>query len=353
MEKKIIRVLIVDDSRTAYQLLSHIIESDPQLQVVGYAENGERALKWLANNSCDVITMDIHMPDLNGFEVTKKIMTSKPIPTIIISSGYTPTDISLAFEAVDAGALAILEKPVGIDDVEYTHKRELINNTIKTVADIKLVTHRATLSSAHIKPLPSKIDSKIEIKAIGIGASLGGPLAIAKILNDLPADFPVPIFIVQHIAAGFVSEFIRWLQRQSKLQIHPAKHGEKARPGHVYIAADACQMEIKYGDLISLDYTTTPHIQPSVDHLFRSLAHTYGPHCVGVLLTGMGRDGAAEMLTMKKKGAYTIAQDEASCLMFGMPKEAIALGAAQQILPLNMISAMLITLANAKELKNE
>jgi len=344
MINKIIHVLIVDDSTVACQLLTHIIESDPQLKVVGYAKNGEQALKWLQTNSCDVITMDIHMPSINGFEVTQKIMESKPLPTIIISSGYTSSDEELAFKAIEAGALAILEKPIGFDDVKYAAKSQEIIDTLKMVSGIKLVTRRPKQSFRESRLLLSKTVEKREIKAVGIGASLGGPLAIAQILEELPASFPIPIFIVQHIAVGFSDEFIRWLQGRSKLQIYSARDGEIAKPGCVYIGADASQMHIKHGDVISLDYSTIPSTQPSVNHLFKSLADTYGPHCVGVILTGMGRDGAKELLNMKKNGAYTIAQDEASCLMFGMPKEAILLDAVREILPLNMIAARLIEL---------
>lgn len=340
MKKKIIKVFIVDDSRVARDLLTHIIESDPQLKVVGTAENGEVALKLLQTESCDVITMDIHMPHLNGFEVTQKIMETKPVPTLIISSGYTSTDNFLAFKALEAGALAILEKPGGVNDIHYAQRVKEIIETIKLISDIKVVTRHRRQYLDYKSHVP-KLESKQEIQAVGIGASLGGPLAIAKILEDLPASFPAPIFIVQHIVAGFTENFIRWLQERSKLKITSAKDGEKAKPGYVYIAADNCQMKIVKGDLISLDNSAKSGIQPSVGHLFKSLAETYGPHCVGVILTGMGKDGAKELLMMKQKGAYTIAQDEESCLMFGMPKEAILLGAAERVLPLNMIAETL------------
>lgn len=343
IEKKTIKVLIVDDSRVARAMLTHIIESDPDLKVAGYAENGEIALQWLQKEDCDVITMDIHMPVINGFEVTKKIMETKPLPTIIISSGYDSHDNHMAFKAIEAGALAILEKPVGIYDVSYSQMAKEIIHTIKMVSGIKLLTRHPRIHLNENKNF-LKTAPKLSVKAIGIGASLGGPLAIAKILEDLPASFPIPIFIVQHIAAGFTEDFIRWLQNRAKLKIYLAKHGELAQPGCVYIAADVCQMGIKKGDIINLDYTTLHGIQPSVGHLFKSLAETYGAQCIGVILTGMGRDGAEELLLMKQKGAYTIAQDEESCLMFGMPKEAILINAAQQIVPLNLIASTLIRL---------
>ncbi len=338
MKKNITKVFIVDDSREARELLTHIIESDPELKVVGSAENGEQALQWLQTQSCNVITMDIQMPDLNGFEVTQRIMESKPIPTIIISGAHTPINNILAFKALEVGALAILAKPTGLDDVNYAHRAKEIIDTIKTISGIKMTTRYSKQSIDELRHLAQKAELKTEIKAVGIGASLGGPLAIAKILEELPPTFPVPIFIVQHISVGFSQDFINWLQERSRLRICAAKEGEKARPGCVYIAADACQMKVKEGGLISLDYTITPNIQPSISHLFKSLVDTYGSHCIGVILTGMGKDGAEELLTMRQNGAYTIAQDEESSVMFGMPKEAILLGAAREILPLNMIA---------------
>lgn len=349
-KNKITKVLIVDDSRTARELLTHIIESDLELKVVGCVEDGEKALQWLENETCDVITMDVHMPHINGFEVTQKIMETNPIPTVIISSGYTPTDNLMAFRALEVGALSILEKPSGFGDATYRKKAQEIIDTIKTISGIVVLTRHNRKSMAKPKSLPLISKPKKEVRAVGIGASLGGPLAIAQILENLPSSFPVPVFIVQHIAAGFSNDFIRWLQERSHLRIFLASDGEVAQPGCVYVAADKCQMEIKQGNLISLDDTPTSEIQPSVGRLFKSLANTYGPHCVGVILTGMGRDGAAELLLMKQKGAYTIAQNEESCLMFGMPKEAIALEAASQILPLNDIAHTLETLVSDKEL---
>lgn len=349
MQKKIIRVLIVDDSRVARQLLAHIIESDPEMKVVGLAENGEQALQWLETQSCDVITMDIHMPNVNGFQVTQKIMEFKPTPIAIISAGYTLTDNLLAFRTMEVGALAILEKPMGPGDTQYDRRAKEIVSTLKMISGIKVVTRRQKHQSGERQPpLPQKIEHKIDIQAVGIGASLGGPLAIAKILEDLPATFPVPIFIVQHIAAGFIVDFIKWLQERSALRIYLAKEGEIAQPGCVYIGADYCHMEVHEKGSIHLDYTKTTAIQPSVDRLFKSLAKTYGPHCIGVILTGMGKDGAQELLTMKQMGAYTIAQNEESCLMFGMPKEAILLGAAHEVLPLNMISLRINALVHCK-----
>lgn len=351
MNKQKIRILIVDDSPVACELLAHILKEDAELEVVGFAENGEKALRWLETELCDVITMDIQMPFMNGFEVTKKIMETKPVPIAIISSTYTPGDTEMAFRAIEAGALAIIEKPHGMGHEAYLLQSKEIINTIKVIAGIKLIKKRPHLTASSFKELSSIKDDyhHSHVKAIAIGASLGGPPAIAEILAQLPAHFPVPIYIVQHIAVGFTEGFVKWLQEHSKLTIHLGHDNEKVLAGHVYVAPDHHHMEIRKDHHIKLDRTPSHGPQPSVGRLFQSMAHTYGSSGVGVILTGMGRDGAHELLLMKQQGAFTIAQDEQSSVMFGMPREAIEMGAAREILPLNKIGLALKNLVCAQK----
>lgn len=345
MKKRPIHVLIVDDSRVACDLLTYIIESDPELKVIKVAKSGEEALDWLKGESVDVITMDLQMPGMNGFEVTRRIMETKPIPIVIITSAYTTANTEMAFRAIEAGALAILEKPKGGSNEKYGFQVKEIIHTLKMISEVKLVRKWGT-KPAQKFPLPIKEKKGAEIRAVAIGASLGGPPAIAEILSNLPFSFPVPILIVQHISAGFIEGFIKWLQRGCSLPIHLATQGVKALPGHVYIAPDHYHMEIKKDNIIFLSSAST---QPSIGRLFLSMAYTHGSHGLGVILTGMGRDGAHELLIMKQHGACTIAQDESSSIMFGMPKEAIALGAAQLVLPLHKIAPALIYLTTSRE----
>lgn len=339
MNGKTIKVLIVDDSRVSRELLKHILEEDPSIEVIGLVESGEAALTWLSKNTCHVITMDIHMPVLNGYEVTQKIMSIKPTPTIIISSGYTHTDEKMAFDAIEAGALAILEKPAGIGDHHYHKKAKEIVETVKMVSGIKVVRRTTFYSQHQIVNASIEKEIKREFNAVAIGASLGGPLAIAQILSELPEDFSVPIFVVQHIAAGFTDGFIKWLQDRTKLKVLAVKDGLNAKAGHVYVAIDGYQMIVKKGNHISLE--VSEHVQPSINILFKSISQAYGPNAIGILLTGMGRDGAEGLLAMKQKGGVTIAQDKESSIVFGMPKEAIQLGAATKVLPLNAIASTL------------
>lgn len=338
MQDKTIRVLVVDDSEVARQLLGHIIESDPKLKVVGYCKTGEEVLKRIDTLKPDVITLDINLPGMDGFEVAKIIMHSYPIPIVIVSGAYTSQDTAKSFKAIEVGALAILEKPAGIGSESYQEKVREIKETIKTISGLKLIKR--------ISPYTSKVKRKIEvenrqIEVVGIGTSLGGPQALSVILSQLSPQFPIPIFIVQHIAIGFTEGLASWLQKFTQIPVKIPKNGDDARPGVIYVAPEKCHMEILKGNKIHLDYTVTKDIQPSVDRLFASLAANYGPKSVGVILTGMGRDGARELLTMKQKGAFTIAQDQESCIMFGMPREAIALGAAKKIVPLGQIAEVL------------
>ncbi|MDP1836731.1 MAG: chemotaxis-specific protein-glutamate methyltransferase CheB [Chlamydiales bacterium] len=339
MTKDRISVLIVDDSRVSRDLIAHIISSDPDLKIAGFAKDGDQALEWLTTNTADVITMDVVMPGANGFEIARRIMESKPIPIVIVSAAYNPSDDKHGFEAMEAGALAILEKPGSFEEASFHAKAQEIIDTIKTVAEVKLIRRRIPRAKV-TTPIVEKLVTE-GIEAVAIGASLGGPIAISTVLSGLPASFPIPIFIVQHIAAGFTAGFATWLQDYTPLKVIIPGHGEKAQPGCCYIAPSDCHMEVRAGNIIYLVPGPADPLQPSVSRLFKSMAKVYGPKCVGIILTGMGRDGADELLVMKNRGAITIAQDEESCVMYGMPKEAAALGAAKQVLPLDQIAKTL------------
>lgn len=341
-----IRILIVDDSPVARDLLRYVIEKDTDLKVVATAENGEQALEKMKYYKPDVITMDLCMPHPDGYETTRQILETMPLPIVIISAGYSPDNSSQSFKALEAGALAILEKPSSPGSSDFAARSAEIIKTIKMISEVKVIRRNSSIKK--IKPAEaSKVENnatsmpKTAVEAVAIGASLGGPLAIAAILAEMPPAISVPLFIVQHISSGFTEGFVRWLQGHCALPVSLACDGVQALPGHVYVAPDHCHLEIANQNKIFLDKTPTPGLQPSVSRLFASMARTYGPRCIAVLLTGMGRDGAAELLALRNAGAYTIAQDESSCIMFGMPKAAIELGGAVAVLPLNQIAPML------------
>lgn len=342
-----ITVLVVDDSSLDRMLLIHILESDPNIQVIAAADSGEKALELLKTLKPDVITMDIVMPKMDGFEVTRKIMHTQAVPIVIISG---IKEVAQGFRAVDAGALAILEKPKGIGDPQYPKMAKSIIDTIKVMSEVKVVTRRYTSHESDIgifaklqrEASQPEIVVHDTIEAVAIGASLGGPQALQEIFRNLPKNFPVPIYVVQHIAAGFIEGLATWLNKNTNLAICMAEHGKQGRPGMVYIAPENGHMEIKKNNIISIIPGLPENgVQPAISRLFRSMAYSFGSHGVGVILTGMGRDGVEGLLLMRQMGAHTIAQDEASSTMFGMPKEAILAGAARQVLPLPKIAGVL------------
>lgn len=335
MQKGIIKVLIVDDSVVARRFLAEVIESDPKIKVIGFASDGVEALKCLEKMAPDVITMDISMPNLNGFDATRKIMQTNPIPIVIVSGLYTENDIEAGFKAMDSGALAILSRPAGPLDPEYARMSGALIDTIKVISGIKLVTRKNPKS---LSPLPlQKVQEMNEIKAIGIGASLGGPPALEKVLSKIPSA-PFPIFIVQHISSGFTKSLAGWLQKSVSLDIKIPEDQEIAMPGNIYIAPDNKHMVVEKDNIIRLVSGKDKEICPSINRLMLSMAKAYEKNAIGIILTGMGQDGVEGLLAMRKKGALTIAQDAEECVMFGMPKAAIEQGASEQSLSLDEIS---------------
>lgn len=359
---KEIKLMIVDDSKVSRDLLAYIVESDPLLKVIALAEDGEQALELLIKESPDVVITDIVMPKMDGFKLTRKIMETKPTPIIVVSGIFNREEVKKSFQAIAAGALAIIEKPKGFGDSQYIDTARFVIETIKALSEIKLESGR---NFSLLKPFPlaegkakdvkspylpptkktSEEGSKA-LRAVGIGASIGGPQALCSILAGLPPDFPAPIFIVQHISSGFVDGLVNWLSESTSLKVKIAENGEVAQPGFVYVAPDKFHLEIGEGGLIKLTNPTNPaELPPSIGYLFRSITRVYGSECAGILLTGVGRDGAADLLAMKEKGALTLVQDEDSSVKFDMPREAIKIGAAQKILPLKEIPHVLLSYA--------
>ncbi len=348
-----IKIIVVEDSPVAREYLAYILTSDPAIQVVGTASNGVEALEILRHNKPDVITMDIHMPMMDGFEATRRIMEIFPTPIVIVSGSSEGKEVASTFRAIEAGALAVVRRPPGVNHEEFEAASKELIQTVKLMSEVKVVKRIPRPFQAHIAVQP-KISTPLlktaGIQAIAIGASTGGPPVLQKILSDLPQGFPVPVLIVQHIAQGFVEGFTEWLSGASRFPVSVASHGERLEPGHGYVAPDGFHLGVGNGLRIVLsDHAPENGMRPSADHLFRTVAQALGPAAVGVLLTGMGRDGAVGLKTMKEKGAITIAQDEESSVVHGMPGEAIKLGAATQVLPPEDIAVILNTLAKKVE----
>ncbi|MFB2768928.1 chemotaxis response regulator protein-glutamate methylesterase [Pelatocladus sp. BLCC-F211] len=345
-----IRVLLVEDSQIALVLLKRILTSSPQIEVVGEACTGLEALELIPKVEPDVICTDFHMPHMNGLELTTEVMALYPRPILVISVSVQTDDSKNIFQLLEAGAVDIFPKPtIGLaaDDEEF--KQELINK-IKILSGVKvfrkkrkLDTKTQNFQAAKIAALSSK--SLAKPKLVAIGASTGGPQALKEIFTKLPLDFPLPVICVQHIYLGFLQGLIDWLAVDCRLSIQIAQLGDTPKPGRIYFPPEQQHLELdQRGRFLYSDSPPVAGHRPSVTVTFASVAKFYGQACVGILLTGMGRDGAEGMQAIAQAGGFTIAQDEASSVVFGMPKVAVELGAAQQVLPIQAIAPKLLAL---------
>lgn len=336
-----INVLIVDDSKLARLVLRKILTADPEIRVIGTVENGEEALRFLAEppqgQKPDVVTMDMMMPGMDGFEATRKIMETHPLPIVITTSSYKPQEVEKTFRAIEVGAVTILEKPGAVAHRDFENACKEFRNTIKVMAGVKVVRHWPRDKKKTPRPAAAPIIHS-DHTVLAIGASTGGTAAFQQILNLLPDDLPAPIMMVQHISGEFIAGMNQWLEKTTGFPVHLARAGEKMRAGHVYIAPDDFHMGVMPGGVIELSRAEKEEgVRPSASYLFRSVARVYGKNAIGVLLTGMGRDGGQGLKALRDAGALTIAQDESTSTVFGMPAEAIKLGGAQYILPLKEI----------------
>ncbi|HBG06509.1 MAG: hypothetical protein A2075_00610 [Geobacteraceae bacterium GWC2_58_44] len=338
-----IKVLIVDDSAVARELIEHVLEADPEIVVIGCARNGAEALAVLEHKRPDVITMDVHMPGIDGFETTYRIMTEHPVPVIIVTASLDPQTDSANFRALEAGALAILPKPPGVGHRDHARAAAELVQTVKLMSEVRVVRRTFRPAKSLLQQPPVKAALPAPIKVVAIGASTGGPIVIQSILASLPVGFPVPLLVVQHMADEFIRGFSDWLAGSCNIEVKVAVQGEFLRPGTAYVAPGGLDMGIDGQGRVTLTGGKAgQHLCPSVSHLFYNIAERYGGHAVGILLSGMGSDGAPGLKEMKDRGALTIAQDEDSCVIFGMPAEAVKLKAAQHVLPPDGIIAMLL-----------
>lgn len=346
-----IKVLIAEDSPVVREFLVHILGSDPDIRVIGTANDGEEALEAVKRYRPDVITMDIHMPKMGGLEAMRRIMETHPTPIVVVSGSIDPHESTMTFRAMEAGALAVLKRPGGIGHPGYEATVKELVQTVKLMAEVKVVRRWPQMRREPVLPVAAKLvaGKTAKVKVIAIGASTGGPPVLQTILAMLPKDLSVPVLIVQHMATGFITAFVEWLAQSSGLPVHVAAHGEYLVPGHAYVAPDEFQMKVEHGGRVVLTKDEPEGgLRPSVSYLFRSLAEVYGGDVVAGLVTGMGRDGAEELLLLKEKGAVTFAQDKDSSVVHGMPGEAIKLDAATFILAPDKIAAVITDLARNK-----
>jgi two-component system chemotaxis response regulator CheB len=317
---------------------------------MGVVNDGQSAIDFLETQKPDVIVMDIHMPRMDGFEATRRIMETHPVPIVICTATANPKDVATTFRLLEAGAVACVAKPVASEHRNYETLVTDLLRTVKLMSEVKVVRRWPRPAGASARPRvspPPTVATGIPI--IGIGASTGGPPVLQTILSGLPKNFAAPILIVQHIAHGFLPGLVEWLNQTTGCQIHIAAHGQLPLPGHVYFAPDDFHMGLNSSRRIFLSQEEAiGGLRPAVGYLFATLAGVCHGSAIGVLLTGMGRDGAAELKMMREAGAETIAQDRETSIVHGMPGEAIALGGAGHVLPPEKITDALIALVRRR-----
>jgi two-component system, chemotaxis family, protein-glutamate methylesterase/glutaminase len=337
------KVLLVEDSLIALNLLQRLLKSSPEVEVVGIARNGKEALELIPLVNPAVICTDLHMAPIDGLELTKEVMAKFPRPILVISNSVQEDDTRNIFGLLQAGAVDIFPKPTSGDYTEYERVKDRLLAKIKMLSQ---VTVKARTSSAKAIENIGNINNNDAgtLRAIAIGASTGGPQAIHKIITSLPADLPVPIICAQHIGDGFLTGLISWLKEDARLNVKVAQIGETPAPRTVYFAPEKAHLEFDAeGKFIYSNFVTATGTCPSIDVLFKSIARIYGRSSASLLLTGLGTDGVVGTEAIKAAGGITIAQDEQSCLVFGMSKLAIASGAVGHVLSLPEIAPFLLT----------
>jgi two-component system chemotaxis response regulator CheB len=350
----VIRVLIVDDSPTMAGLLRAILSQESDFQVIGEAKNGEQAIKMNASLRPDLLTMDIRMPVLDGFKATQQIMQQQPVPIVVVSTEANNHELQTAFRAIEAGALAVVEKPCGGADAACVAARRELVQTLRAMAEVKVVRHRPRRPPAPPPPINASAATTPTLELLAIGCSTGGPQALHEMVSRLDATFPLPIVVAQHIAKGFIGGLATWLGQAGSLRISLAAQGMALQPGTLYLAPDDYQLRIfrSHGKLIAQLSEDPPvnGFRPSATPLLQSAAAACPGTAVGGLLTGMGADGAAGLLAMHRCGCPTFVQGERSCVVFGMPETALQLGAVDYVVEAPEIAAHLIHLIQNRPL---
>lgn len=348
-QDKKIRVLIAEDSAVIRNILAHMLGSAKDIEVIGQAEDGVDAIRMAARLSPDVIIMDIRMPRMDGLEAIRQIMQKSPAPIIVVANSIHDADFNISFKAIEAGALTVVEKPHGLSSKEYEIIQSRLIVAVRMVAHLKVVARWPSVTTVPgaSRPLPYSLQNRL-IQVIAIATSTGGPGVLKQILGQLPKDFAFPMVVVQHITTGFIEHMVSWLNDEVRIRVVTAKAGDRLEPGKVLVAPSDFHLVIALGGIIRLE--DSPPIKgqrPSADRFFASVAQTYSSSAVGIVLTGMGDDGANGIEILGKTGAHIIAQNEQSSIVFGMPSQAIQRGVVDEVLSPDEIAQTLIELHHA------
>ncbi len=343
-----VRVMLVEDSLVVRQLLAHIVSRDPRLALAAAVASGEEALREIHRVQPDVISMDIRLPGIDGLETTRRIMAERPTPIVVVADAIEDSSLRISMNALRAGALSVVEKPVGTGHRAYEAIADQICTQLRIMSQVPVIRRRPIGAERLARPdAPQEFRGTIPAtqapSVLAVAASTGGPPAFAKLLGALPADFSLPVLLVQHMGAAFMEGFADWLNGVVPLTVVIAAEGVRPQAGHVYVAPGDRHLALGPGGLLALlDEPPVGGQRPSATVLFRSVARSAGPRGLGVLLTGMGEDGAAGLLDMHRAGAATIAEHESSAVVYGMPAAAVRLKAAGSVLPLDLIAPRIL-----------
>ncbi len=347
-----IRVLVVDDSAFMRKAIENMLSGEQDIEIAGFGTNGEEAVELTAKLKPDVVTLDIEMPKMDGLTALEKIMRFTPTPVIMVSS-LTQEGADTTLRALDAGAVDFIPKEKSYGSIGILKISNELKSKVRRFAGDKTILRRlrpASVAAPVIKPAPAPVTARPASRAVSagkklvaLGTSTGGPQSLQRVIPLLPADLGVPVLIVQHMPASFTASLASRLNSLSKLTVVEAQGGEQVQPNHVYIAKGGKQMVVRRtpsGGVIDLKQED-PNLlhNPSVDVMVNSVAEHYGKDVLGVIMTGMGNDGTKGLTALKSRGGYIIAQDEASCIVYGMPRAVVEAGIADEIVPLDDIAA--------------
>ena len=348
--QSLVRVMVVEDSLVVRQLLVHIIASDPRLVVAAAVGSAEEALQEIGRIRPDVISMDIRLPGMDGLEATRRIMSEHPTPIVVIADSIEDSSLKISMNALRAGALTVVEKPVGLSSDGYAAIASTICTQLYIMSQVPVVRQRSITPWRDTSaPRREPEWSMMRPSLMGIAASTGGPPALAKVLGALPADFPLPILLVQHMGAPFMEGFASWLNGLTSLDVRLAQDQEIPVAGRVYVAPGDRHLLLSPAGTLKL--SAEPPLgnqRPSATMLFQSMARSLGRRGLGVILTGMGEDGAQGLVELRQAGGYAVAEDESTAVVYGMPAAAARMGGVNVSLPLDLIAPRVLRLARGE-----